>query len=219
MYANQSIPHPHGVSVFGSSLIRVSPDVAQLSFRVSRVADRAAEAFSQTRQASQAVREALARAGIPPAEVRTSSLTLATAVSGYGNDAKVIGQRATLSFQVSSGDLERLEPLLVEIVEAGAHQIDGVSFHTLKLKHYRAEARRRALAAARAKAELYAEAAGIRLGQVLHIEDRNPNQLFERGHGEDLNFSQVDDEAGPTAPGAITVAAAVSVSFAILAAG
>src|SRR5688572_4123894 len=103
------IPQPHGVSVFGSCLIRVAPDVAQLSFRVSRLSERAAEAFAQTRAAAHAVRAVLAKANVAPADIRTSSLTLATAFSGYGNDAKLLGQRATISFSVILSDLEKLE--------------------------------------------------------------------------------------------------------------
>jgi uncharacterized protein YggE len=54
--------------------------------------------------------------------------------------------------------------------------VDGTHFDVIAKRELRAEARRKAVAAARAKADLYAEAAGVRVGAVLHIEDVDPEQ-------------------------------------------
>jgi uncharacterized protein YggE len=108
--------------------------------------------------------------------------------------------------------------MLVGIVDAGADVIERVDLRTSRLAELRAEARTRALQAARRKAEGYASAAGIDLGRVVHIEDVNPAQLAgRRGHGADLDLSN-DDTATDTEsydPGAIEVTAAVMVGFQI----
>jgi hypothetical protein len=63
------------------------------------------------------------------------------------------------------------------------------------------------------KTELYAGAAGVRLGAVIHIDDVDPDQVgFERyrGHGAGGASSAED-----LAPGHVVVSAAVILGFSI----
>jgi uncharacterized protein YggE len=86
------------------------------------------------------------------------------------------------------------------------------------LKQLRAEARRRAVSAAREKAELYRTAAGVSLGGVLAIEDVNPELLSGRSEGHTYREPHPVEDAGePGAidPGAISVSAAVYVVYAL----
>src|SRR5229473_3394794 len=64
-----------------------------------------------------------------------------------------------------------------DAVEAGANEVTSVKYLTTQLAELRAQARREAVAAARRKAEVYSEAAGVALGHVLHIEDVNPDSM------------------------------------------
>ncbi|GAA1819534.1 hypothetical protein GCM10009682_45100 [Luedemannella flava] len=109
--------------------------------------------------------------------------------------------------------LDDVEPLLVDVVAAGANEIEGVDFDVLAKRELRAEARRKAVAAARAKADLYAEAADVRLGVVVHIEDVDPEQSAAgryRGHAQAVATTAQD-----LAPGHIVVSAAVVVGYAL----
>ena len=66
----------------------------------------------------------------------------------------------------------------------------------------------------REKAQIYCEAAGVHLGNVLHIEDLNPDTL--RGsEGHVIREPQIDDEGPMRAfdPGSIVIGAAVQVAF------
>jgi uncharacterized protein len=77
-----------------------------------------------------------------------------------------------------------------------------------------ARARRDAVAAACSKAELYAEAAGARLGPVLHIDDVDPESAGlqqYRGHAMGGPAGAQD-----LAPGHVVVSAAVILGFAII---
>ena len=90
---------------------------------------------------------------------------------------------------------------------------EGVDFDVAGTGDLRAEARRQAVAAARDKAALYAEAAGVRLGPVVHIDDVDPESAGaerDRGHGMGGEASAED-----LAPGHVVVSAAVIVGFSI----
>ncbi len=213
----QAITHPTGVTVFGSYLIKKDPDRALVHFRVSKTRDSARDAFAAAREAAEATRMVLEPYRKAGADVRMSSLTLRTLHDSYRKGAIITGQCAVIQFSVALAEIDVLESVLTQVVEAGADIIDSVDFHTTGMKDVRAQARRGAFQAAQAKASLYAEAAGVQLGRVMHIEDVNP-RVLRRGHGEDLDVSNFegDGEAPKTGPGAITVAAAVQATFALL---
>jgi len=90
-------------------------------------------------------------------------------------DRRVVGYRADVGFRVRLRDVSLVEAVLVEAVAAGAHEIRSVAYETSRLRELREDARRGAVAAARRKAEVYCEAAGCRVGSVLHIEDVDPD--------------------------------------------
>jgi len=90
------------------------------------------------------------------------------------------------------------------------------------LKELRARARELAVNAAREKAEIYAAAAKVTVGQVLHIQDINPTLLQQESHMtaaraavlQELAASEPEEDSLDPSP--IQVGAAVVVAFAIV---
>jgi uncharacterized protein YggE len=217
MYVVQSIRHPSGISVFGSYLVRVEPDVALVTFAVAHTKPEPPAAFASTRQAVADVRAYLEKADVSPADVQTAVVNLSADWHGYGKERVFLGYEARTTLSVRLTDLRRFEEILAGVVQAGANQIQGTEFQTTRLLDLRAQARRGAFAAARRKGELYAEEAGVRLGEVLHVEDVNPDAVRGRGsHGADASALESDDDGTKAStPGSIQVQAAVQVMFAI----
>ena len=171
-----------------------------------------------TRQALTDVREYLRRADVAQADVMTSIVNLSADWQGYGKERVFLGYEARVSLSVRLTDLRRFEEILAGVVQAGANQIQSTELQTTRLPELRAQARKGAFAAARRKGELYAEEAGVRLGEVLHVEDVNPDGLRGReSHGADVSGLDAESEGdGPVfTPGSIQVQAAVQVMFAI----
>jgi uncharacterized protein YggE len=205
----------HTIKVFGSAVLRVEPDIASLRFAVGREAKLPKDAFRETHQAVKSVRAYLSQ--IRAGDMAASHLSLTRTLEYINNRQQPTGYSAKVSFNLLLSDLGRMEEVLVGVIDAGANEIGAVEFRTSRLKEHRADARRRAVAAACEKAENYCRAAGVKLGPVLSLEDLNPEML--RGSGEGHSSSEVaSDDAGPEralAPGSIVVGAAVSVVFAI----
>lgn len=203
------------MKVFGSAVLRVEPNLASLQFAVSRRAKKPKDAFRETHEAVKEVRAYLVKA--MAGEVAMSRINLYPISEYVSGRHQPAGYSAKVSFNVLLTNLDSMEDLLVGVVDAGANEIGSVDFRTTRLKEHRAEARRRAVAAAREKAENYCKAAGVSLGAVISLEDVNPSVL--RGSGEGHTSSEVaSDDSGPDhalAPGSITVGAAVSIVFAI----
>lgn len=214
MQISQTIQQPLGVTVFGSALIRVEPDVASLNFAVTHLAAHPKEAFQEVRAKAQAIRDYLAQVKI--GEVSSSRISLAEETDYTHGQSRLLGYTAKIAFHVLLRDLSRVEEILTGIVDAGANRISSVEFQTSRLREVRAEARRRAVEAAHYKAALYCEASKVRLGEVIHIEDVNPDQL--RGHEGHVFREVAPDDEGPIQaidPGSIVVKAAVMMAYQI----
>jgi uncharacterized protein YggE len=210
----QMVEQPWGITAYGAASMKAKPDLARIRFRVLRVEKDPTASFALVREAVRAVREALRSHGVPDSAVDSSRLDLKSSWEwGGGNRRQFIGYQCQAAFSVDTADLDDVQALLVDLVSAGANEIDAVEFDVTAKPEMRARARQDAVKAARRKAELYAEAAGVRLGAVIHIEDTDPERVGNeryRGHGSGGEASAED-----LAPGYVMVSAAVVAGFAI----
>ncbi len=211
----QAITNPFGITVFGSAIIRVSPDVVSLNFAVSRLEKMPKDAFNHARDSSRAVRKFLNQN--LEGDVVSSRVSLSQEHQMDNHEKIMLGYRARVRFHLITRELDRVEDLLIGVVDSGANEIEEMSFQTSKLRDYRQEARQKALRSAREKADNYCVAAGVSLGRVLHLEDVNPSQLtgIHEGHRGNRFPPEVGQEGKAFDPGAITVGGAVRVSYAI----
>jgi uncharacterized protein YggE len=214
----QMLEHPWGVTAYGAASVKALPDLARIRFKVAHLDQTPSRSFDSASAAVQAVRHVLRSHDVPDAAVGSSRLDLRTIWVYPGGSRTFFGYQCQAAFAIESASLDDLQQLLVDLVAAGANEIDGVDFDVSGKRELRAQARQRAVAAARGKAELYAEAAGVRLGAVVHIDDVDPEQAGVepyRGHGH----VAVPDAASEQelAPGHVVVSAAVVLGFAIAA--
>ena len=208
----QMVERPWGIAAYGAANVKSAPDLVRVRFKVIRLEQTPSRAFASASEAVRTVRETLRAHGVPDGAVERSQLGLKSAWE-YGTPRRFLGYECQVLYAVESGALDDVQPLLVDLVDAGANEIVAVDFDVSGKADLRAEARRKAVGAARRKAELYAEAAGVRLGAVLHIDDVDPEQAgFDRyrGHGSGGEASPED-----FAPGHVVVSAAVILGFSI----
>ena len=142
MSADQAIRQPFGVTVFGSSIVRIEPDTASLKFAVSRLEKQPKEAFRAAREGAQAVRAYLQQAQLR--EVSSARLTLSQEWRHINGVQTFLGYTARAAFHLLLYDLDRIEEVLTGIVDSGANEVSQVELHTTRLKGIRAEARIRA---------------------------------------------------------------------------
>ena len=141
----------------------------------------AALAQNATQMAS--VRAALKRAGIADRDIQTSSINLNPDYrqDPQGNNPQIVGYRATNQVTVRFRDIAATGKILDALVAQGANQINGPMLTIDKPEAALDEARTKALAIARARAELYARALGKRVGRILSISEAG-DQISPAGH-------------------------------------
>jgi uncharacterized protein YggE len=207
----QVIP-PATVSVTGEATVSVPPDLAQVDGGVSSDAKTAREAFEANNAAMGKVLLTLKGAGFEEKDIRTSRLSLQpqSAPSRSGGPSTIVGYRASNRVTVRVRDVAKLASVIDMLVGAGANDIGGIGFSVSNASKLLDEARERAVADARRKAEIYAKATGVTLGAPVSIsEESSPGPIPYRRMAAGMPVS------APVAQGEETLQVTVSVSWAI----
>jgi uncharacterized protein YggE len=166
------------VNAQGSS--RRTPDMAAFSAGVTTQGQTASEAFSANSGKMNQVMAALRKAGIDPRDIQTSNLNLNPVYSqpkrlpdgSYDGEARVIvGYEATNNVTVRQRKLGDMGKVIDALVGAGANQVNGPSFMLSEPDAAEDEARIEAMKKARARADLYARAAGLRVARIVTISE------------------------------------------------
>lgn len=153
------------------------PDIVRITAGVATQAPTAADALRQNAERMERVRAALARAGIADRDVQTLSLELGPVYrNGDYDRAEVIGYRAANALVIRFRQVSAAGPVLDALVAQGVTQINGPM---LGFDHPEAaldEARTLAIGNARARADLYARALGMRVKRVVFVNEEGADQ-------------------------------------------
>ena len=148
------------------------PDLATISAGVVSRSTSATTAMQQTATRMAQVREVLRRAGIADRDIQTSRISLnPDYVYANNQPPKLSGYSASNQVTVRFHDLASTGKILDALVDEGANQISGPN---LSVEHPEAaldEARAKAIAAGRARADLYARSLGLRVARVVAVSE------------------------------------------------
>jgi uncharacterized protein len=206
----QVIP-PAAISVTGEATVSVPPDLAEIDGGVTSEAKTAREASEANNAAMAKVLQALKGAGIEEKDIRTSRLSLQPqSAPNRSGPSAIAGYRASNRVTVRVRDVTKVASVIDTLVGAGANEIGGINFVVSQASKLLDEARERAVADARRKAEIYARAAGVTLGAPLSIS--------EEGNSAPVPYRRMATgmaASAPVAQGEETLAVTVSMSWAI----
>ena len=203
------------IVVTGQASVSAEPDVALISLGVVSEAATAADALAANSDAMRKVIDAVKAGGVDAKDVRTSNFSIQPRYQ-HGTDnrpPKLTGYQVSSMVHVRLQAVARTGMLLDQIVTAGANQVHGIAFEVAKADELKNEARRLAVANAIAKARLMAEAAGVKLGRVLAIEEAGAAPSA-RPH---MRMARADamHAQPPIEPGSLALDAHVTVTLAL----
>jgi uncharacterized protein YggE len=208
----QTMP-PSAISVIGEANVSVAPDQAQIEGGVTSDAKTAREASDANNATMGKVLLALKGAGIEEKDYQTSRLSLQPQ---FATPSKVSDRPGIVSFRASNRvtvkvrDVAKVANVIDVLVGAGANEIGGINFTVTQASKVLDEAREKAIADARRKAEIYAKAAGVTLGEPISIsEEGAPTPMF-RG-----KMAAPMAAGAPVAQGEETLSVTVGVTWAI----
>jgi len=204
------------LTLTGKGSVFVAPDMATVSLGVSSLNKKASDAMRANSAAMGKVFNRLKAAGIEPRDIQTSQLSLNPRWSRSSNNntpPRIIGYQATNTVTVRVRKLDQVGGVLDALTQVGANRINSISFGIQTPRPHQDEARRRAVKDARAKADLYAKAAGVELGRIISISE-NSTRVQPRPIAR-MEMAAMAADAVPVAGGELSLHASVTLVFEI----
>lgn len=207
------------ITVTGEGRVDTAPDMATISIGVTTEGDTAKGAMDANTAGLAAAIAQLKSSGVADKDLQTSSLNLGPRYdynqTKPDGSALITGFMATNTVTVRIRALDTLGTVLDAVVTDGANTLGGVNFGLQDPDPVMDAARKDAVTDARRKADLYAAAAGVKLGKVITISEQSGYTPPMPMAMADASFAKSGGAPVPVQSGEVAVTASVTIVYAI----
>lgn len=197
----------------GEAVVRVVPDRAFVMLAATGRAASPAAAQRQSAEAMAAVQKKLQAASVPAEAIRTVRYELQPQYDYADGRQMLRGYLATNMIEVRVEPIDRVGPLIDEVVTAGASEVSSIRFDVKEREGLERDALRRAVADARARAEAAAAGAGLGIEAVLRIEETGASSEPPRPVMMNMRADRATAvESTPVSPGEIEIRSRVTLT-------
>lgn len=205
-------PETGTIMVTGMGRVVVDPDVADLRLGVTIVRPTVSAARQEAATTMTAILKAVTETGVARRDVRTTLLSVQPRYDYRdGQSPDLTGYELTNVVEVTVRDLSKLAEVVDGSLRAGATSMDGLSFRLAAPAQPEREARILAMTAARARADVLAEAADLTIIGVADIIEgdavRPPSPLMK------AERMAMADASMPVESGSLEIAVVVTVTY------
>lgn len=206
---------PRTLDVSGNGTVYLTPDIAYLYIGVHTEEPAIATAVSNNNTQTTALVDALKNAGVAEVDIQTSNFSV------YKSYDKLTDQQTGTPYAVDNTvyvtvrDLTTLGSLLNTAVEAGANNINSITFDVADKTAAMTQARQKAMANASSLASELAQTAGVQLAEIQNVSysDNSPNPYsYGMGGG---GGAAAPNASVPIQPGLTQITVTVSVTYSI----
>ncbi len=198
------------IQVSGSGEVELTADIASFSIQVSELGKTTKEAQALANEKMSLILKTLRAQNIEDKDIKTTALTLRPSYKWIDNTQTLEGQVASQSLTVTMRDLPNLGLLIDKLGD-----ISGISLNSVRLdKEDKGaaleEARQKAVAAALAKAEVYAKSTNMQVGEPITISESSVATPYEPRAMKMMASNEAYDMATEIPAGTMTVRSTIS---------
>ena len=209
-----------GIWVTGQGKVTAVPDIVALRLGVEAQEASVAGAQTQAKEAMDKVMAALTDNGVDEKDIQTQyfSIRQVTKWDRVKEEETVIGYRVTNTVTAKIRDIDKTGTIIDAVAEAGGDltRISSISFSIDDPSAYYEEAREKAMADAKAKAEQLAELADVTLGKPTYISESTYVPPVTRGAVYYEEAVPATAPETPIVPGEMEISLTVQVGYTIL---
>ncbi|MFD0987820.1 SIMPL domain-containing protein [Methyloligella solikamskensis] len=177
---------PRTISITAEGVVESAPDLVEITAGVVSEGKTAKAALKENTERMTKVVAAMKKNGVAPKDLQTSTFSVQPVYQTHHKPEegrttrKLTGYEVVNQVHLTVREVGKLGTILDELVSLGANKIDDISFGLDDPTEQKNEARKQAMKAAIAKAELYAKAAGAKLGKVMSISENDYGPMPKR---------------------------------------
>lgn len=200
-------------SVSGEGKSNTAPDIAVINVGVQAQGATVKQAQQELNGAINKVTEAIKKVGVEARDIQTSAYNLNPTYDYREGRGRITGYQASSNLTVKVHEIEKANQVIDAATANGANQVGGVSFDIDDKTKVENEARQKAVAEAKKKAEEAARIAGFKLGRIINYNEDfgSPERLMP------LLAEAAVGKSAPTQiePGSTEVVVVVTLSYEI----
>lgn len=203
------------VTVTGTGEAQGAPDEAQINAGVQSVADTVVAASRDNEAKVRRIMQALAEQGIEEKDIGTTNYNIWPQQDFENGRPTVTGYQVSNAVVVTIKDIAKVGDVLAAVTNAGANTVHGIHFGVSDTDALENQARERAMADARRRAESLAGLAGVELGEVVTLSTSTGPNYRPMMESAAMRMST---DAAPTptiAPGQQSVSVHIQVTYTI----
>jgi len=206
-----------GLWVNGHGEVNAAPDIATLQLGISAQRASVAEAQAEAATAMDKVMTVLKQGGVANNDIQTQYFSIQQ-VTRWDKDKQqeiVVGYRVSNMVMAKIREIAKAGSIIDAVAEAGGDltRIDNISFSIDDPSEYRKEARDKAMADAKAKAEQLANLSGVRLGKPTYISESISYPVYP----PPVRVAEAAPvPVTPISPGEMKISLDIQVAYAIL---
>jgi uncharacterized protein len=179
-----------GIWVSGTGEVSITPDIATLSLGVEAQEANVAQALAETSAGMAKVMQSLTDAGIAAKDIQTGYFSINQQYR-WDNEKQIntpIGYQVNNMVTVKIRDIGKVGNIIDAVVQAAGDliRINGINFSVENPAQYYQNARNKAMAAAKGKADDLAKLAGVTLGGPTYIAE---NAQYTPYYGGYANYA------------------------------
>ena len=207
------------ITVSGTGETKVAADTAIITLGVSARDKDVLKAQQKVNESIAAIRQALVAKGVKEENINTDYLNI-YAMYDYRDDMEeVVAYNANSSLAIRVENIEDAGMLIDEAFAAGANTLNGISFSAADTSDAEKESLKKAVADAKEKAEVLAEAAGLKITGMeiiseggVYSYDNSISNFTARSKGAETEEAVMD--AGTSVQAAkLIVSANITITF------
>jgi uncharacterized protein YggE len=202
------------ISVSGTGRVSVQPDVADLRLGVNVSRLNVDEARNDAATTMAAILDAVTRAGVAKKDVRTAMLSVQPRYEYRDNEPpRLAGYELSNVVEVTVRNLAKLGDVVDGTLKAGATSMDSLSFRLEDPTPAERQARALAMAQARSRADVLAEAAGLTITGVADVTEDAAMPPPRPYAAKAERMMLAADASTPVETGSLEIAVTVSVTY------
>ena len=200
------------ISVTGEGIITVVPDEVTINVQVENKGDHPNELKKKNDRIVTEVLQSIKKLKISDKDVKTQYVQLQ---KNYDYQTKTYSYHASQTIVIKLKELNNYESLMKGLLNKGINRINGITFSTSNEIELKSEARKKAIANAKIKAEEYAGVLHQTVGKAITISEFAPNS-YPRPMYETV--ARVSSDSGNVSQqtlsvGVIEIRATINVTF------
>ncbi len=196
------------ISFSGEGKVVAKPDIAKVNLSIVTDALTSKTAQDENSKKSKAITDYLKKQNIDDKDIKTTGYNIYPQYKypQYGGQPTITGYQVNQSIEIKIRDLDKVSNILDGVVSAGANVVNQLSFEIDNPDALKAEARAKAVADAKKKANELQSQVGISLGKIVNFSENTggyPVPIYYDAKG--LEMSGGGGPSVPTGENEITV--------------